>query len=662
MGFKPIQHPAAWLAGACLLLVVAGTSHGAERVALVIGNAAYVNAPTLANPRNDAVDVAAMLASEAMGFEVVTGYDLGQDELLERLIEFGRLSAGAEIALVFYAGHAIQVGGRNYLIPVDAPRLHDSLQLQQLLDAQVLIDRASAAGRVGIVLLDACRDNPFAEGLKGTRTVSEARGLGALQHPPGKTLVMYATAAGEEAEDVVGGNGRNSPFTTGLLKHLATPGLEVLGMFRRVIDEVDTATLGKQRPDMFVRLGKDRIYLAGGGEGDDPAREAWAIIKAMSDGEAKRRALTDFIERYSGSPLVYPAELALSALTTEAPSPVISTLPTSVSHVSLTVYPEPSNARVRILNIERAYHDGIELIPGKEYDIEISAPGYETYRDVSSFSAGYQAMSVLLWEHREPSPGDVVRDRLDDGGEGPEVVFVEGRSLAKPGSPFSLSYLVRRSESNDESRDEVDIQSFYMMRNEVSYGEYIQFAREKGQFIHEQSVDSHPVVNVGIGDAEKYAQWLTDKTGHEYRLPTVGEWLLAFEQNAARYIPLDAPERWCGFANLADQSLAAQGYENPILPPSPAVCSDGVAGLAPVGSFTVGDGAINDLVGNVFEMVCLAWPDEVAPCDSRKGAFIILGGAWDIDHQVALEHFFEINRLVRMPNIGFRLVRGYARQ
>jgi uncharacterized caspase-like protein len=245
----------------CLLMVLASgfspDSHAAEgRVALVIGNGAYKNAPKLANPPNDARLMAAMLRH--VGFDVLEGIDLDRTRMEDLLARFEEAALGAEVTVAFYSGHGVQVDGRNYLLPLDA-RLEQRADLRRQIPADWLVEDAGRAKRLALVILDACRDNPLASSLQAReRGVSVGHGLAQLQDQPPNTLVAYATAADATASD---GTGANSPFTTALLEHLPTPGLEIGLALRKVRDTVIALTGAQQQPFTYGSLSGEEFYL-----------------------------------------------------------------------------------------------------------------------------------------------------------------------------------------------------------------------------------------------------------------------------------------------------------------------------------------------------------------------------------------------------------------
>lgn len=236
------------------VLACIGSAEAEERVALVIGNGAYRSLTALPNPPADAAAVAARL--RGLGFAVTERADLDKQGMEDVIRQFGRQAAHADVAMVYYAGHGVQVGGRNYLVPVGAgmPEREQDLRYD-FVDLATVLEELAGARRLRIVVLDACRDNPIAARLSR----SLGRSLGAdrgLAPPPSmdNTLVAYATAADATAAD---GNGPHSPFTTALLQHLEDRGLDIRLMFGRVRDEVRRQTDNRQNPFVYESLGGD---------------------------------------------------------------------------------------------------------------------------------------------------------------------------------------------------------------------------------------------------------------------------------------------------------------------------------------------------------------------------------------------------------------------
>jgi tetratricopeptide (TPR) repeat protein len=217
-----------------------------HRVALVIGNSKYRYANPLPNPANDAADISQILRK--LGFDVIEGLNLDRRGMEDKIRAFGRkLEAGADLAVLFYAGHGMQVGGRNYLIPVDAKLERSGDLTLDTIELGQILAQMEAEKRVNLVFLDACRDNPLARSFArslGTRSASVGAGLAPVQGAIG-TMIAYATQPDNVALD---GDGRNSPFTTALLKYIATPKLEIGTIMKRVRADVIATTREKQVP------------------------------------------------------------------------------------------------------------------------------------------------------------------------------------------------------------------------------------------------------------------------------------------------------------------------------------------------------------------------------------------------------------------------------
>jgi uncharacterized caspase-like protein len=226
--------------------IVGEGNDAGRRVALVIGNGAYENAPALPNPPNDARRVAESL--RGLGFEVMERFDRNYAAMQTTLGEFADKLQGAKVGLFFYAGHALQVAGENYLVPVNAKLEREAQLTYQAVTVQAVLRIMEAEVPTRLVLLDACRDNPLARTLArsmgGTRSTMVGQGLAGIQAGVG-TLIAYATAPGEVAFD---GAGQNSPFTTALLEHIASPGLEVRQVLSRVRGSVLDMTDNRQVP------------------------------------------------------------------------------------------------------------------------------------------------------------------------------------------------------------------------------------------------------------------------------------------------------------------------------------------------------------------------------------------------------------------------------
>jgi TPR repeat protein len=227
-----------------------------KRVALIIGNSSYEHVPALSNPATDTADVAAAL--ERLGFEVERVTDQSHSEMRNGLRSFRSRVAGADIAVVYYAGHGIEVDKQNYLVPTDAILQSDGEIEYEAIPLDLVMRSVETARKLRLVIVDACRENPFLAQMKRSgASRSIGRGLARVE-PTGNTLVAFAAKEGTTAAD---GDGRNSPFATALLSNIEEPGLEIGLLFRRVRDEVLISTGGDQEPFLYGSLSSEGFYL-----------------------------------------------------------------------------------------------------------------------------------------------------------------------------------------------------------------------------------------------------------------------------------------------------------------------------------------------------------------------------------------------------------------
>ena len=232
-------------------------------MALVIGNGAYAHAPRLANPLNDAADVGAALTR--LGFAVTELENADYAALRQGLLAFTRAASASEVAVVFYAGHGIEVDSRNFLVPVDARLTSDQDVEFETVPLELVMRSVARASGLRLVILDACRENPFAVSMQRSgATRSVGRGLARVE-PAGDTLVAYAA---KERTVALDGEGRNSPYSAALLAHLEEPGLEVGLLFRKVRDAVLATTGGRQEPFVYGSLSSRGVYLTARAEPD----------------------------------------------------------------------------------------------------------------------------------------------------------------------------------------------------------------------------------------------------------------------------------------------------------------------------------------------------------------------------------------------------------
>ena len=392
------KRKAYWLA-ASLVALISGATQASERVALVVGNANYGHAPALDNPRNDAEDIAAALTQA--GFSVETALDVDRSEFGDKFADFARRTQGARAALFYYAGHGLQVAGENYLLPVDAELTDETaLGFQAVRLGDVLKGMRSGTN---LVFLDACRDNPFANkvaALMGTRSSAVGRGLAPVARGSLRgTFIAYATAAGDVASD---GDGRNSPFTAALKRHMATPGLTIGQVMTRVRGELaalaqepwDTSSLKADFyfvPPSPASATPDAPSLVG--DVPDPCTEMWMQIRERGD----IPIVEQFLSECPRSAYRPPAEARLAALRQQATpiqgSGTVTFTLDNQSGVNIEgVYAGPNNVPQWGENLL-----GAVLLPGSQQQFDVAAKANHCVFDIRVTWANgfYQFMENL---------------------------------------------------------------------------------------------------------------------------------------------------------------------------------------------------------------------------------------------------------------------------
>lgn len=273
-----------------------------QRVALVIGNGAYRSVPELRNSRNDADDISEQL--KRLGFSVIDGRDLDRSAMQVALGRFAQRLKGADAGLVYYSGHGLQINGQNFLVPVDLKLDDGAFTPFEMVRLDDVVEALGYTDGVRLLVLDACRDNPFANSLaqnKGSRGASMTRGLAKIERSQGM-LIAYSTQPNAVAAD---GTGRNSPFTAALVREMQVPGLEVATVFRRVAVNVYRETGGAQTPELSVSLLQD-FYL----NPQESDVGAWQKLGPS----ASAAGLKAFISRFPTSVMVDAARARLDAI------------------------------------------------------------------------------------------------------------------------------------------------------------------------------------------------------------------------------------------------------------------------------------------------------------------------------------------------------------
>jgi hypothetical protein len=309
---------AAFLAGASLATAVQAES----RVALVIGNAAYVNTAPLAQPANDVADIAAAL--RRLNFQVIEGRDLDKRSMERTVRQFAVGLTGADVALFYYAGHGLQVGGQNYLVPTDARLSGEGDVDFESVPLSLIVRQMEREAKTSLILIDACRDNPLGRNLArsmGTRAVQVGQGLAEVKTGVG-TLIGFSTRPGSVSLD---GTGRNSPYATALLDHIEVPGKDISALLVSVRNDVLKATAGQQVPWEHTSL-TGRVFLRpeprlAAGQGKDYDRQMEIAYWNSVRDTKSTAALQAYLERYPKGTFAGLASTLIADLAQKAGAP-----------------------------------------------------------------------------------------------------------------------------------------------------------------------------------------------------------------------------------------------------------------------------------------------------------------------------------------------------
>ncbi|MCF8184044.1 MAG: SUMF1/EgtB/PvdO family nonheme iron enzyme [Polynucleobacter sp.] len=619
---------------------VANRPANETRVALIIGNSDYKAAP-LDNPANDASDLANAL--EKRGFTVLVRENVGERGLKEAVDVFAKHLQKGGIGLFFFAGHGIQLKDQNYLIPVDIGFDSDADITYKAVSAEYVLSRMAEAGnRVNVVILDACRNNPYqASG----RTNNKGLGVMNVGRAEKGTFIAYATSPGSTASD---GKGRNGLYTKHLLNALEVPDTDIDKVFGRVRTGVVRETDGAQVPwtstsvigNFYFDAAEDLAALRRPVK-PLPAKVEDTRVVAAPYNPAEESAYWErikdsrnpadylgYLEKFSGARRAAYARWMAQKYGGTAPAP------TRLAVVS----PEPA-------------------VPSPPARPAVVA-------------AGGAAI---------PSAGTAIRDCQDC----PTMVTVPGGEYVM-GS--GREEKLREPDEMPPHRVRV-AGPFAVGKFEVTRGEYAAFVRETnrehapgchslsgGRFHKEpeanwlrpgfEQKDDEPVVCVSWEDAEAYAAWLSRKTLKAYRLLSEAEWeyvARAGSQGRRHWTEVEQAAA-CRYASIADSSAKAVLPGMSLFP-----CSDGVTHTAPVGKFPANAFGVHDMLGNAWEWVEDCWnvgyagaPSTALPrltgsCTERA----FRGGAWN-SNPITLRSAYRDreSKNERHDNLGFRVARS----
>ena len=637
-----------------------------RRIALVIGNSAYKSSP-LRNPVNDAQDIAAAL--KKLGFDVMHSENADQITMKRAIRQFGRKLREGGIGLFYYAGHGVQVKGRNYLIPIGAQIETESEVEYEAVDAGRVLGQMEDAGNdLNIAILDACRDNPFTRSFR-----SREQGLAKMDAPKG-SLIAYSTAPGSVAAD---GKGRNGIYTKYLLKHMRTPGLTIERVLKKVRIDVMGETVDKQVPWESSSLRGDFYFASSGTVMSRPSAEPAVSFLEISANITDTRVLVDGREIGStpvtgitlspGSHRIRVEKEGYEAYEKQVRAEAGRTFSMQVyldkmkpRKGRLYVETDPRDAKVNIPGIGRFYQ-GMELGPGR-YMVVVSSSGYEAKELSVTVDAGEDKSLDIRLEKLISSAlsvGDVWKDPLTDM----EFVWVPAGCF-QMGSPNSESGVY----SDEGPVHEVCVDGFWMSKYEVTNAHYRNYKSNHDSKSYEgKSLNgkSQPAVNVSWEEAKAYSKWMTRKHSsmYEFRLPTEAEWEYAGRAGTttARYWG-NNPDDACRYANVHDLTSKLvynfkYQYHN---------CEDGYAVTSPVGSFTPNRFGLYDMLGNVWEWCEDIYSEDAYRKHKKNNPLYTKGGTYRVNRGGSWVYGWRFVRsTIRYrdmpghggPDLGFRLVR-----
>ena len=678
-----------------LLMLVTGLASAQEkRLALVIGNSDYKDSP-LRNPINDANDMASVLKD--LNFEVMLHTDADRREMGRAIRDFGsKLKENRGVGLFYYAGHGMQIENSNFLIPVDTPlEEEDEVPYESVDVGSVLAKMESAGNSLNLIILDACRNNPFPRRFRST-----SRGLARVDAPIG-SLVVYATAPGAVAAD---GEGRNGVFTGALLEQLRAGGQSLTQTIRRTRAAVVEATNGQQVPWESSSLLHDYYFtpeseprVASESTRPQPVpqdtneRNTPAAVESRTDRLTQSAALPNNTSKQDGvDETTVPVPSAAAGtnvsdntvalldngtnISPQAPiegasqdntrrdeflepdAPENGTRPTQTAGTSsLTIAVEPPDARIRIMDILDRYTPGMVLDNDRTYDLYVTREGYESYREDIKLKDISTLVNISLQR---------------EGVTEPEMASISGGTYT-----MGCSSTDNQCEAYEKPAHSISVAPYAISVTEVTVGQFEQFVTSTGYvtdaerdaggnagcFVwsddggisrsaarwsweknrnwrspgYQQSAN-YPVTCISWNDATNYANWLAEETGRAYALPSESQWELAARGGSrGPWGPSSSSTGVCAYANVADKSQSTTGskWNNRIN------CSDNYWFSAPVASYKPNGFGLFDMQGNTWEWVADTWADSFSGTPVNGDAYVkgsgdervLRGGGWDSD-------------------------------
>ncbi|MBF0264427.1 MAG: SUMF1/EgtB/PvdO family nonheme iron enzyme [Gammaproteobacteria bacterium] len=590
-----------------------------NRIALVIGNSDYKNAP-LTNPGNDATDMTKVLKRQ--GFKVTKLINANQQKMEEAITKFGKkLYQKNTVGLFFFAGHGVQVNNTNYLVPTGANITEANIKYKAVDAGQILSEMSLADNGLNMMILDACRNNPFSRSFR-----SSTRGLAKMQAPTG-SVILYATSPGDVAAD---GSGRNGLFTEKLMKNINKKGFNVEKVFKQTAIAVSNAS-GKKQVPYFEGVILGDFYFNGNVTVTQPNIQVASADSDMADkqentfwntviSDNSKEMYQAYLKEYSNGHYKVLAEIKLKEFNAK------EALKTKVIPVdaTLTIRSNLNGDTVTINGEDKgSTRLDLKLKPGI-YEIEVSKDGYSTWEQSIKLVAGVnQTVYAKLKENSRSITESIT---------GMELIKVP-KGCFDMGSYYG---------NNDEKPvHKVCItKNFYLGKYEVTQSQWSEIMGYNPSKFPKGS--SHPVESVSWNDVQDFIKKLNQRTGKKYRLPSEAEWEYACRSGGKK-------QKYCGGDDVSSYGWYDEEWEN---------------GHHSVGQKSPNGLGLYDMSGNVWEWV-----------QDRKGSYpsrnvtdpsgpsngntrVNRGGSWSFDATNLRATYRNGSFTNRNLNLtGFRLAR-----
>ena len=660
------------------LLLALNLSAAVERHALVIGNANYQSSP-LRNPLNDARDMAAAL--KGLGFQVQSLLDADAGQMEQAILDFGdRLRTGG-VGLFYYAGHGVQAQGSNYLIPLQANISREIQLKRKAIDAGLVLDAMGAANNgLNIVILDACRDNPYANSFRNT-----TRGLARMDSPKG-SLIAYATAPGDVAAD---GDGRNGVFTKHLLEQMQKPGMQVEQVFKQVTQAVHAETRQRQTPFTTSSLLGEFYFKPGSAPPPSPEPKPVPEIQSTSatiDG----LSLDDWLLVYGDNTITIASLDKVVAYEQQhggnaaSRSYINRGLQVALANVNsaddlleyqskfgyLPGAPAQIEARLAELLAAGASRQDLIRLRGQfpaSATLRLQLAGAYHQAKLFDAAAGEYQSWLGLTDSSHPERKSVLEalvaaregrlPTIQDCSQCPQMVYISAGS-------FRMGDIQGGGDSDEKPVHRVSVKAFLMSATEVTFDQW-DACVAAGGCSHKPGDEgwgrgSRPVINVSWKDTQQYVKWISSKTGEQYRLPSEAEWEYAARAGSeTKYFFGNSASDLCRYANgaAAETDFSWRNKD----------CRDDYQRTAPVASFTANAFGLYDMHGNVWEWTQDCWNGSYkgAPSDGTAwlsgncGRRVLRGGSWYYfpNNLRSASRYYDSTGF-RINSNGFRLARA----